>query len=190
MTSAPVSSAKEALNPLVSSIESISPTLDTRIAKIIEKASSELSDDLILSDMSLTSLPEEISTLRHVRHLNLEGNQFIEIPHVLFSIDLFELKLGKNKISALPEILKSLSVRLLSLNDNEIAELPENDIWPDGLSILDLSNNPLKKIPKSLLEKSELVLILSPGDAYEAASLEVDVRKECFLNSPSIVIKE
>jgi Leucine-rich repeat (LRR) protein len=89
---------------------------------------SETLEVLDLSENHLSELPESITQLQHLKIIFFEHNNFIEFPKVL---------------------CKCSSLTMIGFKSNKIHIVPEN-AFPPKLQWLILTNNQIKKIPKSI----------------------------------------
>ncbi|XP_051890659.1 fibromodulin a [Pristis pectinata] len=91
------------------------------------------------------------SKLKNLERLYLGHNNLTSIPHSLPS-SLRELRVAGNKISKVqPDNLEGLdNLTMLLLNDNQLEDVGGSLRVLKSLSILDLSNNHLKKVPEVL----------------------------------------
>jgi hypothetical protein len=83
---------------------------------------------LDLSDNQLTELPDSISQLKHLKIIFFENNNFIRFPKALSKCPL---------------------LNMIGFKSNHIETVPEN-AFPPLLKWLILTNNQIKKIPKSI----------------------------------------
>ena len=83
---------------------------------------------LDLSDNQLTELPDSISQLKHLKIIFFENNNFITFPKALSKCPL---------------------LNMIGFKSNHIETVPEN-AFPPLLKWLILTNNQIKKIPKSI----------------------------------------
>ena len=136
---------------------------------------------LNLSNLNLTSLPEEIQEIQSLRSIDLKYNKLKEIPkwfdkfQDLITIDIRNnefknfpevvaeivkldyLFLANNKIRVIPFVIKRLA-RLyhLDLSNNQIHELPQELGELRKLKILNLSGNKLRSLPKHIGQLTKL----------------------------------
>ncbi|PVD18370.1 hypothetical protein C0Q70_20919 [Pomacea canaliculata] len=109
---------------------------------------------LSLADNVLESLPENLfSSLRKLKRLDLQGNKLKYLPTNLFRnlLQLQQLNLEGNKLDKLQDGLFSNLEHLTSfrLKGNNLMHVSDKafDTLSIKLSLLDLSENPLKEIP-------------------------------------------
>lgn len=132
------------------------------------------------TDYKMQYLPQEISDIKSLRSLHLEGHALAHVPPQLSELKLSTLSLGKNplmkmslvicKISTLkklsmpfcqllsvpPEIGKLIHLKVLNLHGNHLSELPSSFTNLKKLKDLDLSENCLLKIPAEIEELPKL----------------------------------
>jgi len=99
--------------------------------------------------------PEDISTLRSLKELNLYDNNLTTLPENIGEIESLEvLNLrNNNRITSIPESIKTLSsLKKLNLSWCSLTELPEWIGELRSLEELNLWGNQIKMIPKSIEE--------------------------------------
>jgi Leucine-rich repeat (LRR) protein len=124
----------------------------------IEDAERSGADELDLSELELTAIPESLSRMANLRRLNLSGNQLTTIPESLSRLsELKSLYLAGNQITTIPESIAALS-KLESLNlwGNQITTIPESLSRLSELKSLDLTRNQITTIPESIAALSKL----------------------------------
>lgn len=107
----------------------------------------------------LTTLPDSVSTLSHLKHLDLSFNQLTCVPPCLLRLpSLSQLLLSHNHISALPpDIGRLSSLTYLSLMGNRLVSVPPGVGQLKALQRLDISNNVLQHLPDEIGSLEELV---------------------------------
>ncbi|MCY6493974.1 COR domain-containing protein [Leptolyngbya sp. GGD] len=107
---------------------------------------------LILSNNQLTSVPAELGQLINLRGLDLSDNQLTTIPDELGQlVNLQLLVLSNNQLTTVPKFISCLSKLLgISLSDNLLIALPEFLKHLPNLQRLYLHNNKLA-IPNEIL---------------------------------------
>uniref|UniRef100_A0A3B3Z7D7 Uncharacterized protein n=1 Tax=Periophthalmus magnuspinnatus TaxID=409849 RepID=A0A3B3Z7D7_9GOBI len=97
----------------------------------------------------LTTLPESMSTLSFLIHLDLSFNQLSSLPSCLLQLSaLSSLVLCYNRLSALPPDMDQLSsLTFLSLMGNQLVSLPQSLGQLKALQTLDVSYNLLQQLP-------------------------------------------
>ncbi|CAI2184373.1 11671_t:CDS:2 [Funneliformis geosporum] len=99
-----------------------------------------------LEQNQLTTLPQEICNLAHLRYLNISYNAFKEFPGAVEILDL-----SRNKIRKMPDDFGTLmSLKLLKISKNHIRQLPLYISEMKDLQYLKLDNNPIVFPPKSV----------------------------------------
>jgi Leucine-rich repeat (LRR) protein len=100
----------------------------------------------------LTTLPESIGNLSNLQHLNIELNFLSRLPESIMNLTNLEvLNLGTNELSTLPESIGNLTnLRTLYLKSNELSTLPESIGNLTNLRTLNLNNNQLTTLPESI----------------------------------------
>uniref|UniRef100_A0A8D8ZQI4 Leucine-rich repeat-containing protein 40 n=1 Tax=Cacopsylla melanoneura TaxID=428564 RepID=A0A8D8ZQI4_9HEMI len=109
--------------------------------------------ELDLSNNILQAVPPDILNLNKLVYLNLENNKLSDIGIDLNFPHLRELNLSYNKFKRIPESVFGLkSLEILMMNNNHLDEINQHDglIQLNKLTVLDLSNNNIGKIPCEL----------------------------------------
>jgi Leucine-rich repeat (LRR) protein len=130
------------LKEIPESISSAASTIQTLDASknLIEKISDWVCYSLNnvkilnLSHNCLSELPENFKEMKSLEELNLSFNQFETFPNCITFLNLLKLDISYNLLDCIPSSIKTLK------------ELTE----------IDVSNNVLTKIPKEMLEMSNL----------------------------------
>ena len=106
----------------------------------------------------LTSLPEELRSMKNLRSINLSCNPFGKMPDLLLEMKQLEsLNLTSIGLTEIPEAIGQLSnLTQLNLSHNPIAQIPEAIAQLFNLILLFLSNNQITQIPKDLGQLSNL----------------------------------
>ena len=108
---------------------------------------------LDLSQNNLSSFPSlENSKLENLKNLNLEDNQFQNLPKAFEKlINLSTLNLKHNKLTILPKSIGNLKNLVhLFLDNNKLSSLPKSIGEMINLKTLSLTDNSLKIIPELL----------------------------------------
>lgn len=124
----------------------------------LSKVSSKLFDistvrELDLSNNLIQQIPADLQNLNHLVYLNLENNKLSAIDIELNFTHLRELNLSYNQFQRIPEQVFNLkNLEILMLNNNRIEEINqhENLIQLNKLTVLDLSNNNIGRVPCEL----------------------------------------
>lgn len=115
---------------------------------------------LDLSDNQLSSLPEEISTLTHLKILFASNNCFTALPAVLGQCPQLEMiGFKSNHIIEVPAAALPKKLRWLILTDNKITQLPEALGERTRLQKLALAGNCLRQLPDSFGQLHNLELL-------------------------------
>src|SRR4051812_38732134 len=79
-------------------------------------------EELVINKAGLTKVPVEISTLTHLKKINLTQNQLCTLSFDLLLLPhLTELDLSVNELTEIPsEVTASLSLRSLDVSFNEV----------------------------------------------------------------------
>jgi len=116
----------------------------------------ELTPILETVDMSnnvIKKIPAGVGKISKLKKLKLPGNEIVKVPRTVGKLkDLNECDMSRNKIKAIPPtITKANKLERMILKHNSIKKLPPK-IGQVGrqLELLDVSNNHLRKLPKSI----------------------------------------
>ena len=130
---------------------------------------------LDLSNKKLTNLVglHYVEGIRYIKHLNLSGNQLVELPTNLLKVlsNLKALLLYNNELKELPSNFSNelSNLKFLLLSGNRLRNLPSN--FSNGLSkleLLNLSGNELRNLPSNFSnEISNLKYLLLTGNQLE-----------------------
>ena len=121
---------------------------------------------LDISGNQLTNIPESIGNLSNLNWLNLSENQLISLPESIGSLsNLTELYLYANQLTSLPESIGNLSnLTELNLYANHLINIPESIGNLSSLTELNLSKNQLTDIPESIGSLSNLTELSLSGN--------------------------
>lgn len=138
---------------------------------------------LTLKYNQILDLPEWISELTSLEHLNLNINNINKLPNSISMLNhLKELSLWKNELEVLPETIGSLKkLEKLNLRLNQLYYLPNSLGNLLELKEIDLHDNRLQFLPESisnlrsleLLNLSWNLLETLPESIYNLSSLKV-----------------
>ena len=97
------------------------------LLKIIEEATRDGREELDLSSIGISELPDEIGQLTNLRELILINNQLMALPETIGQLTkLKTLHLYHNQLGTLPESIRHLTkLEELQIVDNGISTLPE-----------------------------------------------------------------
>uniref|UniRef100_UPI00398F71C8 leucine-rich repeat-containing protein 39 isoform X1 n=2 Tax=Pristiophorus japonicus TaxID=55135 RepID=UPI00398F71C8 len=106
----------------------------------------------------LCDLPEQLSHLQRLYHLDLSMNCFTTIPSAVLNMPALEwLDMGSNKLQELPDdVTRMENLHTIWLQRNEITHLPEAISKMTNLSTLVLTSNKLQQIPVCMEEMINL----------------------------------
>ncbi|KAM4554460.1 p53-induced death domain-containing protein 1 [Fundulus diaphanus] len=107
----------------------------------------------------LTTLPDSVSALSQLQHLDLSFNRLTCVPPCLLRLPaLSTLLLCHNRVSALPPDLGRLSsLTYLSLMGNQLLSVPPSVGRLKALQRLDVSRNALQQLPDEIGSLGQLV---------------------------------
>jgi len=115
---------------------------------------------LNLTGNALSSLPDDLHRLPHLRVLFCSENAFTELPQCLGQCaQLSMIGFKSNQISSVPATSLPPLLRWLILTDNHISQLPDELGERPLLQKLMLAGNHLEQLPQSLTQCKNLELI-------------------------------
>lgn len=119
----------------------------------IEQARRAGSQELNLSRLALTSVPETLGLLTELRSLDISGNQLMSLPEALGQLTALQmLALDYNQLSILPGNIRQLrNLQFLDLSYNCLVELPGDIQRLTSLRCLYLHGNPKLDLPEEAL---------------------------------------
>ena len=105
---------------------------------------------LYLNSNRLTSIPRSIGNLTHLTQINLSDNHLTALPTTIGNlINLEYLNLNNNRLTSLPIMENCISLKGLKLANNRLTMFPRIENLP--LEELELTNNPITRIPASIV---------------------------------------
>lgn len=149
---------------------------------------------LELASNKVSSCPPGITSLSHLRCLNLSHNPLNTFPSQLLECtSLIELSLGDTNLSSIPEGISRLAfLEILDLSGNPLSELPETIRKVAHLKVLDLSATHLSTLPEHLpkslvhLNVSHTIKHISPAvsQLIKLEKLVCDYMKTVYSEQP------
>lgn len=138
---------------------------------------------LILSNNSITSLPQTLTNHSLLRELQLSYNKLTTLNGINFSLfpqlEIFDL--SNNKIVTLGNVHTAISLRTLLLENNEIDSLPAELCYLTNLQTLSLHGNPQRTIRQAVLQKGVNAIL-----ATLQSKLDGQLRDESALKIQSV----
>lgn len=132
----------------------------------------DLADTLEVLDLSgnaLTSLPDDLPKLRHLRILFASNNQFTELPAVLGDCESLSMVGFKaNRIGHVAGRALPPQLRWLILTDNHVEMLPAEIGERPKLQKLMLAGNRLRTLPETMAACSRLELLRVSANRLDA----------------------
>ncbi|MFP3553807.1 leucine-rich repeat-containing protein kinase family protein [Paraburkholderia sp. SIMBA_049] len=132
----------------------------------------DLADTLEVLDLSgnaLTSLPDDLPKLRHLRVLFASNNPFTELPPVLGDCESLSMVGFKaNRIRHVSGHALPRQLRWLILTDNDIETLPAEIGERPNLQKLMLAGNRLRSLPETMAACSRLELLRVSANRLDA----------------------
>jgi Leucine-rich repeat (LRR) protein len=128
------------------------------LLRLIDEAAADQRNELNLSGMGLTEIPEEICQLQSLARLDLSLNQISEIPKEIGELkNLTSLDLSHNQISEISKDIGELTnLTSLDFSYNQISEIPREIGELKNLTSLDFSYNQISEIPREIGELKSL----------------------------------
>lgn len=107
--------------------------------------------------VAFESFPEEISQLNQLKFLSLQNDQLTQLPANITSLQhLRTLNLSHNRFVSFPdELFQIPSLKQIDLSFNQITDLPENFDRLPNLQILNVSDNALEQFPIGIVNLVE-----------------------------------
>jgi hypothetical protein len=153
---------------------------------------------LDLSGLGLSTLPDVIGQLVHLKVLDIKNNQFESLPSNIKNLRSLEvLNCGNNRLSSLPYEIKELSclrefdcannkfsrlpseiknfiyLQKFNCSGNQIESLPYEIKYLSCLQVLNCSNNKLSKLPYEIKDLKNLQELNCSGNQIESLPYEI-----------------
>ncbi|MCP4442441.1 MAG: leucine-rich repeat domain-containing protein [Aureispira sp.] len=127
---------------------------------ILKELSQRVSLDL--SDKGITFILKSLCVLKNLKHLNLRGNSFQQLPNSLAKLEKLEsLNISNSHLRKLPSFIFELpNLRDLRIGSNEVLSL-ERIGELKGLQVLRLDDFLLKELPESIGDLGQLKTLLT-----------------------------
>ncbi len=124
----------------------------------IEKALASQSEQLDLSGLSLSKLPEKITQLRQVQRLDISNNKLTSITGEIGQLNhLRELNLSHNNIRHIASGIRRLhNLQHLDLSYNKLNSLPREAGQLSKIEHLDLRHNNFTALPRAIKQLHKL----------------------------------
>jgi internalin A len=125
---------------------------------------------LALWNSKLTALPESIGNLTNITSLELSGNYLTALPESIGNLtNLTSLNFSRNQLTALPESIGNLTnLTALDLNYSKLTALPESIGNLTHLASFDIWNNQITALPESIGNLTNLISLDLSGNYLTA----------------------
>jgi internalin A len=122
------------------------------VQNLIAQAAEEKWEELDMSGMDISELPDSIGNLTSLTFLDLRNNQLNALPDSIGNLtSLIFLDLRNNKLNTLPDSIVNLTnLTFLYLSSNQLNALPDSIVNLTSLTFLYLSSNQLNALPELL----------------------------------------
>jgi len=131
----------------------------------------DLADTLEILDLTgnhLSALPATITKLRHLKILFLSDNEFTEFPSVLSGCtQLKMIGMKANKINRIAEDVLPQGIRWLILTNNKLKQIPRSIGTCVNLQKLMLAGNQLSELPDEMVHCQKLELLRISANHFE-----------------------
>lgn len=130
---------------------------------------------LNLKNLSLKSLPNNFHLLAHLRILNLDDNQFTQIPEQIYAlVNLQTLRFAKNQLCSISDKINQLaSLQILDLRSNQLKQLPSSVSDLINLKELLLASNRFDEVPKSITTLRHLEVLDLWNNSLSTLPIEI-----------------
>ena len=138
---------------------------------------------LNLSGNALSTLPDDLMRLRHLRVLFCSDNRFTAVPEVLGQCpQLSMVGFKANQIRTLPAVALPPALRWLILTDNQLEALPVEIGRCHNLQKLMLAGNQLRELPATLAACTQLELLrIAANQLTELPAWLLTMPRLCWL---------
>lgn len=127
-----------------------------------------------LRGLGIENIPEEISTLRHLRYLGFDGLQLRRLPDWIGELDLEGFSAVYNELTTLPESFRALTnLKHLHISWNPLNTIPHSVFELSSLAQLSIRECNITTIPQDILKLAELDRLNCEGNPIEAPPREI-----------------
>lgn len=126
----------------------------------------EVLRNLDLSKNKISSLPDDIARLKHLKLFNLDINKLQTLPDSMVNMKKLEVfNISNNCILSLPVSFSNLcNLKQVYLNNNSFTHFPLQLLGLPNLEVVELSNNKITEIPCGMSDFHATELNLSQND--------------------------
>jgi Leucine-rich repeat (LRR) protein len=144
----------------------------TRIPEEINRC--EMLESVTIGQCKLSSVPEGLFDLSHIRFLRVFQNALTWLPSYWGLVELQELDLSSNALAELPDAVTGcFQLEVLRVSRNHLTALPERLGRLRNLKFLDASGNALLALPESLGNLTRLRSLLLSRNQLKGLPLTV-----------------
>ncbi|MBW1298387.1 leucine-rich repeat domain-containing protein [Aquimarina litoralis] len=134
-----------------------------RLDQVISQLSELPIEFLNLKDNQLTKLPENITSLKHLKDLNLSYNSITDSNTYIFLgrlPKLYSLWIDHNELKTIPKTIGKLAqIRFLYLDHNSLRELPDELIDMKKLWVVHVGYNKFTELPSVFARMKVLLMV-------------------------------
>ena len=167
-------------------LEEIPSELFSRVSKNGKNFNLIKLKELFLGSNKLKNMPDSICNLINLENLQVENNQFSEIPKIEKLINLRCIDFGRNQIEIFSEEMCNLTkLKYIKLSRNKISNLPKNLDNLSKLKYIDLGGNFINYIPIELTKCLKLDNIFLKGNPITKIPIEIILSKRIDIDVDS-----
>jgi len=169
--------------------------IQKEVVSAVSIAKESNSEELFLTDLSLTELPASVKFLKNIKTAYFIGNNFKRLPLEICALENLEkLYISDCGIEEIPEEISNLSkLTFLDLKNNKLKNLPSSFSKLSNLKTLYLNNNSIEDFPESLVSLNLNKLFLQgnnlkslPNELSKFSELEIlDVSQNQLESMPN-----
>ena len=129
---------------------------------------------LQISNVNLSSVPEEVGDLTNLKNLALQGNKIKELPDTIGSLTQIKFfDVSTNELAKVPDSLGRLqALHTLNLSCNNLMSLPNLELLAN-LAILRIDHNKLPNLPEGIYTLEHLIEIRASHNLIHSITEEI-----------------